>query len=90
MPTLTVKVPEQLRDQAQELAEKKGYQSTSEYIRTAMREKIESDLVVARKQDDTEMMTLEEARELVDNHESSDRSTSDKDGSEHSKQKAEA
>ena len=65
MATLTLKVPDKLREQAQDLADEMGYQSVSEYVRTALRDKIEGDMVRVRLQDDEEKVTLEEARQMV-------------------------
>lgn len=67
MATLTLKVPESLREQAQDLADERGYQSVSEYVRSAMRDKIEKDIVTVRAQNDEEMITLEDARRTVEN-----------------------
>jgi Arc/MetJ-type ribon-helix-helix transcriptional regulator len=61
--SLTLKLPDKLKEQAEEAAEEKGYQSTSEYARQALREKVETDLVVVR--DREEMITVEDAREIL-------------------------
>lgn len=63
MASLTLKLPDKLKEQAEEAAEEKGYQSTSEYARQALREKVETDLVVVR--DREEMITVEDAREIL-------------------------
>lgn len=89
MATITMKVPDTLRDQAQELANEMGYQSMSEYVRTALREKIEKDLVKSRLQDDEEMITLEEARDLVNAADGSNGSPKLTEGPEGSNTKAE-
>jgi Arc/MetJ-type ribon-helix-helix transcriptional regulator len=57
--SLTLKLPDTLKDQAEETAEEKGYQSTSEYARQALREKLETDLVTIRDQE--EMVPIDEA-----------------------------
>jgi Arc/MetJ-type ribon-helix-helix transcriptional regulator len=89
--TLTLKVPDQLRDQAQDLADEMGYQSVSEYVRTAMREKIEGDLVKVRLQDDEEKVTLEEARQMVKkDSEVNHQKSRNKEGSQESKREAKA
>lgn len=59
MASLTLKLPDTLKDQAEETAEEKGYQSTSEYARQALREKLETDLVTIRDQE--EMVPIDEA-----------------------------
>lgn len=63
MASLTLKLPDTLKDQAEEAAEEKGYQSTSEYARQALREKLEADLVTVR--DEEEMIPIEDAREML-------------------------
>ena len=63
MASLTLKLPDKLKEQAEEAAEEKGYQSTSEYARQALREKVETDLVVVR--DDEKMISVEEAEEML-------------------------
>ncbi len=66
MTSLTIKIPESLKDQAEEMAEERGYQNTSEYVRTAIREKVEGDMVVTRIEDDEgDAITIEQAREFV-------------------------
>lgn len=63
MATLSLKLPDTLKDQAEEAAEEKGYQSTSEYARQAIREKLETDLVTIR--DGKEMISVEDAEEML-------------------------
>ncbi len=41
--TVSVNVPERMKERLRELAEEGMYQNTSEYVRDALREKIESD-----------------------------------------------
>jgi len=43
MPTISVNVPEKMRDRIDELAEEKMYSNTSEYIRAALRRQINQD-----------------------------------------------
>lgn len=90
MASITIKLPETLKDQAEEIAEKKGYQSKSEYVRAALRDKIERDLVVVRKgDDDEEFVTLEEAKAISGNkNESTDKTRGIKGGSEGSQPSA--
>lgn len=59
MESLDLEIPEQLKDQAEEVAEEKGYLNTSEYARQALREKVENDLVTVR--DEEEMVPIDEA-----------------------------
>lgn len=63
MASLTLKLPDTLKDQAEEAADEKGYQSTSEYARQALREKLETDLVTIR--DGEEMISVEDAKEML-------------------------
>lgn len=63
MASLTLKLPDTLKDQAEEAADEKGYQSTSEYARQAIREKLETDLVTIR--EDEEMISVKEAEEML-------------------------
>lgn len=65
--SLTIKLPKSLKKQVQELVEALGYQSTSEYVRVAIREKVEEDLIKKRIEDE-ESITLEEAKELIGNN----------------------
>jgi len=76
MASITVKLPETLKDQASEVADKRGYQSTSEYVRAALRDKIEEDLVIVRRHSgDDEFITLEEAKKLETDENASTGST---------------
>jgi len=43
MARISVDVPERLKDEIKETAERKNFQNASEYIRQALREKIEED-----------------------------------------------
>ncbi|MFB6144526.1 MAG: ribbon-helix-helix domain-containing protein [Candidatus Nanohaloarchaea archaeon] len=43
MPTVSVNIPEKMREKMKELSEEGLYQNESEYIRDALREKIKSD-----------------------------------------------
>jgi len=43
MPTISVNVPEKMRDRIDELAEENMYSNTSEYIRAALRRQINQD-----------------------------------------------
>ena len=43
MPTVSVNIPEKMREKMKELSEKGMYQNESEYIRDALRQKIRSD-----------------------------------------------
>jgi Arc/MetJ-type ribon-helix-helix transcriptional regulator len=43
---LTIKLPDDQKNEIQALAERKNYNSTSEYVREALRDKVEEDLVL--------------------------------------------
>lgn len=43
MPTISVNVPEKMREKIDELAEENMFSNTSEYIRAALRKQIEED-----------------------------------------------
>lgn len=43
MPTISVNVPEKMREKIDELAEENMYSNTSEYIRAALRKQIKED-----------------------------------------------
>lgn len=63
MEQFSLKLPDTLKDQAEEAAEEKGYMNTSEYARAAIREKTEADLVIVR--DDEEMIPVEDINEML-------------------------
>ena len=76
MASLTVKLPDDQKTEIEEVAERKNYNSVSEYVREALRDKVEEDLVlrleVAEKlrkrlwkyrEDESEGYTLEELDE---------------------------
>lgn len=46
MGSLTIKLPDSQKKEIEALAEKKNYNSTSEYVREALRNKVEEDLVL--------------------------------------------
>ena len=46
MGSLTIKLPDDQKSEIEALAEKKNYNSTSEYVREALRDKVEEDLVL--------------------------------------------
>jgi Arc/MetJ-type ribon-helix-helix transcriptional regulator len=46
MGSLTIKLPDDQKSEIETLAEKKNYNSTSEYVREALRDKVEEDLVL--------------------------------------------
>lgn len=46
MSSLTIKLPDSQKKEIEALAERKNYNSTSEYVREALRDKVESDLVL--------------------------------------------
>lgn len=74
MARISVDVPERLKNEIKETAERKNFKSPSEYIRQALREKIEEDneldpelllRAVKLKQGDVETQSLEEVREEI-------------------------
>ncbi|MFB6158745.1 MAG: ribbon-helix-helix domain-containing protein [Candidatus Nanohalobium sp.] len=74
MARISVDVPEGLKDEIKETAERKNFKSPSEYIRQALREKIEEDneidpelllRAIKLKQGDVETQSLEEVREEI-------------------------
>ena len=46
MGSLTIKLPDDQKSEIEAVAEKKNYNSTSEYVREALRDKVEEDLVL--------------------------------------------
>lgn len=71
MATLNVKLPEDQKKKIEKIADLKNYNSTSEYVREALRDKVENDMelrseVVKRLQQvregDVETLSLKEAR----------------------------
>lgn len=77
MGSINVRIPDDQKKEIEETAEEQNYPSPSEWVREAIREKLKRDLIAVRKQDGTELMTLEEARQLVDQYEDSDSSERD-------------
>jgi len=74
MARISVDVPERLKDEIKDTAERKNFKSPSEYIRQALREKIEEDneldpelllRALKVKQGDVETQSLEEVREEI-------------------------
>ena len=74
MARLSVDVPESLKDEIKETAERKNFKSSSEYIRQALREKLEEDneldpelllRAIKVKQGDVETQSLEEVRQEI-------------------------
>ena len=74
MARISVEVPEGLKDEIKETAERKNFKSPSEYIRQAMREKLEEDneldpelllRALKLKQGDVETQSLEKVREEI-------------------------
>jgi Arc/MetJ-type ribon-helix-helix transcriptional regulator len=75
MPTISVNVPEKMKDKIEEMSKENMYSNTSEYIRAALRKQIQQDTgltpeeerIVAERLDQDEKgqsdyLTLEEAR----------------------------
>lgn len=46
MASLTIKLPDSQKDEIEAVAERKNYNSVSEYVREALRDKVEEDLVL--------------------------------------------
>lgn len=46
MASLTIKLPDNQKDEIEAVAERKNYNSVSEYAREALRDKVEEDLVL--------------------------------------------
>ena len=46
MASLTIKLPDNQKDEIQAVAERKNYNSVSEYVREALRNKVEEDVVL--------------------------------------------
>ena len=46
MASLTIKLPDDQKSEIEAVAEKKNYSSVSEYVREALRDKVEKDLVL--------------------------------------------
>ena len=74
MARISVDLPERLKDEIKDTAERKNFKSPSEYIRQALREKIEEDneldpelllRALKLKQGDVETQSLEEVREEI-------------------------
>ena len=73
MASLTIKLPDDQKNEIEAVAKRKNYNSTSEYVREALRDKVEEDLVLrpevaeklrkrvkAYKEEESEGYTLEE------------------------------
>ncbi|QGA80938.1 ribbon-helix-helix domain-containing protein [Candidatus Nanohalobium constans] len=78
MPTISVNVPEKMREKIDELAEENMYSNTSEYIRAALRKQInedtgltpeEEEIVIERLRQDEEgesnYLSIEEAKDQL-------------------------
>lgn len=74
MARISVEVPDRLKDEIKETAERKNFKNASEYIRQALREKLEEDneldpelllRALKLKQGDVETKPLEEVREEI-------------------------
>ncbi|MFB6295165.1 MAG: ribbon-helix-helix domain-containing protein [Candidatus Nanohaloarchaea archaeon] len=77
MATVSVKVPDRLKEDAEAAAEALGYTGLSEFVRDAMRDQIEAKLEMRKEiaervqqlrehPDDIETYTLDEAREQME------------------------
>jgi len=78
MPTISVNVPEKMKEKIEELSKENMYSNTSEYIRNALRKEIQNDkgltpeeekIVLERLEEDengkSNYLTLEEAEEKL-------------------------
>lgn len=62
MASLTIKLPDDQKSEIELLAKKKNYNSVSEYVREALRDKVEEDLVLRPE-------VAEKLRERIKEHE---------------------
>lgn len=60
MPTISVNVPEKMKNKIEELTEENMYSNTSEYIRTALRIKIEEDSGLTPEEEEIVLERLKE------------------------------
>jgi len=81
MPTISVNVPEKMKDKIEEMSKENMYSNTSEYIRAALRKQIQQDtgltpeeerIVSERmekmenREEEGDYLTLDEARKKLD------------------------
>jgi len=66
MPTISVNVPEKMREKIEELSENKMYGNTSEYIRDALRRKIEEDTGLTSEEEEMVAERLEKMKDRED------------------------
>jgi len=80
MPTISVNVPEKMKDKIEEMSKENMYSNTSEYIRAALRKQIQQDTgltpeeerIVAERlekmenREEGDYLTLDEARKELD------------------------
>ncbi len=66
MPTISVNVPEKMREKIEELSENKMYGNTSEYIRDALRKKIEDDTGLTSEEEELVAERLEKMKNRED------------------------
>jgi len=66
MPTISVNVPEKMREKIEELSENKMYGNTSEYIRDALRKKIEDDTGLTSEEEEVVAERLEKMKNRED------------------------
>lgn len=63
MPTVSVNIPERMREKMKELSEEGLYQNESEYIRDALRQKIKSDTGLTPEEEDIIVERLKKSEE---------------------------
>ncbi|MBY6287128.1 ribbon-helix-helix protein, CopG family [Nanohaloarchaea archaeon H12] len=80
MPTISVNVPEKMKDKIEEMSKENMYSNTSEYIRAALRKQIQQDTgltpeeerIIAERlekienREEGDYLTLDEARKELD------------------------
>lgn len=63
MPTVSVNIPERMREKMKELSEEGLYQNESEYIRDALRQKIKSDTGLTPEEEEIIVERLKKSEE---------------------------
>lgn len=63
MPTVSVNIPENMRDKMKELSKEGMYQNESEYIREALRQKIKSDTGLTPREEEIIVERLEKLKD---------------------------
>lgn len=66
MPTISVNVPEKMKEKIEELSKENMYSNTSEYIRNALREQIQQDNGLTPEEEEIVLERLEKMEERED------------------------